>query len=317
MALGNHSNITEFILIGLSDNPNVKALLFVIFLEIYILTIMGNVMMLLVIRADSHLHTPMYFFLSHLSFVDISFSSVTVPKMLENLLSQRKTVSVEGCLAQVFFVCVAAGTEACLLSVMAYDRYAAICHPLLYGQIMSKQIMSKQLYMQLVWGSWGLGFLDALINICLATNMVFCEAKIIPHYSCEMPSLLPLSCSDTSRNLIVLLCSTLLHGLGTFLLVFLSYARIIATILSISSNSGRSKTFSTCSSHLTAVTLYYGSGFLRYLMPNSGSSMELIFSVQYNVVTPMLNPLIYSLKNKEVKAALKRTLEKYVQHIRS
>ncbi|XP_040092869.1 olfactory receptor 8S1-like [Oryx dammah] len=182
----------------------------------------------------------MYFFLSHLSFVDICFSSVTVPKMLENLLSRRKTVSVEGCLAQVFFVFVAAGTEACLLSVMAYDRYAAICHPLLYGQI-----MSKQLYMQLVWGSWGLGFLDAFINLFLAVNMIFCEAKIIPHYSCEMPSLLSLSCSDISRNLIALLCSTLLHGLGTFLLVSLSYARIITAILNISSTSGRSKAFST------------------------------------------------------------------------
>ncbi|XP_058598946.1 olfactory receptor 8S1-like [Neofelis nebulosa] len=311
MDLGNYSTITEFILLGLSANPHVQAALFVLFLGIYLLTIMGNLMLLLVIRIDFHLHTPMYFFLSHLSFVDICFSSVTVPKMLENLLSQKKTISVEGCLAQVFFVFVAAGTEACLLSAMAYDRYAAICHPLLYGQI-----MSKQLYMQLVWGSWGLGFLDALINISLAVKMVFCKAQIIPHYSCEMPSLLSLSCSDISSNLIALLCSTLLHGLGTFLLVFLSYTHIIATILSISSTLGRSKAFSTCSSHLIAVTLYYGSGLLRHLMPNSGAPLELIFSVQYTVVTPMLNPLIYSLKNKEVKAALARTLEKYLQHIR-
>uniref|UniRef100_H0XYX8 Olfactory receptor n=1 Tax=Otolemur garnettii TaxID=30611 RepID=H0XYX8_OTOGA len=305
MALGNNSTITEFLLLGLSADPDGQALLFVLFLVIYLLTIMGNLLLLLLIRTDSHLHTPMYFFLSHLSFVDLCFSSVTVPKMLQNLLSQRKTISVEGCLTQVFFVFVAAGTEACLLSVMAYDRYAAICHPLLYGQI-----MSKQLYMYLAWGSWALGFLDALINILLAVNMVFCEAKIIHHYSCEMPSLLHLSCSDISGNLIALLCSTLLHGLGTFLLVFLSYTRIIFTILSISSTSGRSKAFSTCSSHLTAVILYYGSGLLRHLLPNSGSPVELIFSVQYMVVTPMLNPLIYSLKNREVKEALKRTLGK-------
>ncbi|XP_047641740.1 olfactory receptor 8S1-like [Phacochoerus africanus] len=311
MDLRNDSTVTEFILLGLPANPHIRALLFVLFLGIYLETIMGNLMLLMVIRADSHLYTPMYFFLSQLSFIDMCFSSVTMPKMLENLLSQRKTISLEGCLAQVFFVFVAAGTEACLLSVMAYDRYAAICHPLLYGQI-----MSKQLCMQLVWGSWGLGFLDAFINIFLAMNIIFCEAKIIPHYSCEMPSLLALSCSDISRNLIALLCSTLLHGLGTFLLVFLSYACIIVTILSISSTSGRSKAFSTCSSHLTAVTLYFGSGLLRHLMPNSGSPVELIFSVQYTVVTLMLNPLIYSLKNKEVKAALKRTLEKYLQHIR-
>nr|Q8NH09.2 RecName: Full=Olfactory receptor 8S1 [Homo sapiens] len=296
MALGNHSTITEFLLLGLSADPNIRALLFVLFLGIYLLTIMENLMLLLMIRADSCLHKPMYFFLSHLSFVDLCFSSVIVPKMLENLLSQRKTISVEGCLAQVFFVFVTAGTEACLLSGMAYDRHAAICRPLLYGQI-----MGKQLYMHLVWGSWGLGFLDALINVLLAVNMVFCEAKIIHHYSYEMPSLLPLSCSDISRSLIALLCSTLLHGLGNFLLVFLSYTRIISTILSISSTSGRSKAFSTCSAHLTAVTLYYGSGLLRHLMPNSGSPIELIFSVQYTVVTPMLNSLIYSLKNKEVK----------------
>ncbi|KAM9230255.1 olfactory receptor 8S1-like [Dugong dugon] len=311
MALRNHSTITEFILLGLDAAPHVQALLFVFVLVIYLLTLLGNLMLLLVIRADSHLHIPMYFFLSHLSFIDLCFSSVTVPKMLENLLSQRKTISVRGCLAQVFFVSVTAGTEACLLSVMSYDRYAAICHPLLYGQI-----MSKQLFMQLVWGSWGLGFLDALINILLAMNLVFCEAQIIHHFSCEMPSILPLSCSDVSRNIIALLCSTLLHGLGTFLLVFLSYVHIISTILSISSTSGRSKAFSTCSSHLSAVTLYYGSGLLRYLIPNSGSPMEMIFSVQYTMVTPMLNPLIYSLKNKEVKAAIRRILEKYFQHIR-
>ncbi|XP_007936156.1 olfactory receptor 8S1-like [Orycteropus afer afer] len=311
MALRNQSTITEFILLGLSTVPHVQALLFVLFLGIYLLTVMGNCMMLLVIRADCHLHTPMYFFLSHLSFLDLCFSSVTVPKMLENLLSQRKTISVRSCLVQVFFVFVTAGTEGCLLSVMAYDCYAAICHPLLYGQI-----MSKQLFMQLVWGSWGLGFLDALINILLAMDLVFCDAHIIHHFSCEMPSILPLSCSDVSRNIIVLLCSVILHGLGSLLLVSLSYARIISTILSISSTTGRSKAFSTCSSHLTAVTLYYGSAVLRYLMPNSGSLMELIFAVQYSVITPMLNPLIYSLKNKEVKAGVRRTLEKCLQHIR-
>ncbi|XP_057560156.1 olfactory receptor 8S1-like [Hippopotamus amphibius kiboko] len=264
--------------------------------------------MMLVIRAHAHLHTPMYFFLNHLSFSDLCFSSVTVPKMLENLLSKRKTISVESCLAQVFFVFITAGTEACLLSVMAYDRYVAICHPLLYGQM-----MSTQRYVQLVWGSWSLGILDTLINVPLATKMDFCDTHIIPHYSCELPSLFLLSCSDVSTNLTVMFCSLVPHGLVTSLSIFLSYARIVSTILSITSTSGRSKAFSTCSSHLTTVILFYGSGFLRYLMPTSGSSLELIFSVQYGVVTPMLNPLIYSLKNKEVKAALKRTLGKYFQ----
>ncbi|XP_077609695.1 olfactory receptor 8S1-like [Crocuta crocuta] len=308
MALGNHSTITEFILLGLSADPKVQALFFVLFLGIYLLTIMGNLMMLLVIRTDSHLQTPMYFFLSHLSFVDLCFSSVTVPKLLENLLSKRKVISKEGCLIQAFFVLDIGGTETLLLSAMAYDRYAAICHPLLYGQI-----MSSQLCVRLVWASWSLSFLDAVINIPLARNLNFCETRTISHYSCELPSLFPLSCSDVTTNVTVLTVSSLLHGFGTFLLIFISYARIASTILSISSTTGRSKTFSTCSSHLATVSFFYGSALLRYLLPTSGSPLELIFSIQYGVVTPLVNPLIYSLKNKEVKAALRRTLEKCLQ----
>ncbi|XP_047597451.1 olfactory receptor 8S1-like [Lutra lutra] len=308
MALRNHSTITEFILLGLSVDSHIQVLLFVLFLGIYLLTIMRNLLMLLVIRVDSQLHTPMYFFLSHLSFVDFCFSTAIVPRLLENLLSQRKTISVEACLAQVFFLFDFGGTEVCLLSAMAYDRYAAICYPLVYGQV-----MNNQLYMQLVWGSWSLGFLDALINIPLIINLDFCEAKTIHHYSCELPSLFPLSCSDVSINLTVLVCSTLLHGFGTFFLIFISYVHIVSTILSISSTASRSKAFSTCSSHLTAVSFFYGSTFLRHLMPTSGSRLELIFSIQYGVVTPLVNPFIYSLKNKEVKNALRRTLGKFLQ----
>ncbi|XP_073070340.1 olfactory receptor 8S1-like [Manis javanica] len=309
MALGNHSTVTEFILLGLSADPRIQALLFVLFLVIYLLTVMGNLTMLLVIRTDSHLYSPMYFFLSHLSFLDLCYSSVTVPKLLENLLSQKKTISVGGCLAQVFFVFVTGGTEGCLLSVMAYDRYVAICHPLHYGQIMNSQLCNS-----LVCGSWGLSFLDAFINILQATSLDFCADQSIPHYSCELPSLFPLSCSDVSTSFTVLLCSCLLHGLGTCLLIVFSYALIASTILSISSSSGRGKAFSTCSSHLTAVLLFYGSGFLRYLMPTSGSPLELIVSVQYSVVTPLMNPVIYSLRNNEVNAAVRRTFRKYLQY---
>uniref|UniRef100_A0A673TL44 G-protein coupled receptors family 1 profile domain-containing protein n=1 Tax=Suricata suricatta TaxID=37032 RepID=A0A673TL44_SURSU len=322
MALGNHSTITEFILLGLPADPNIQALLFVLFLEIYLLTLMGNLMMLLVIRTDSHLQTPMYFFLSHLSFVDLCFSSVTVPKLLENLLSKTKIISKEGCLIQAFFVLDIGGTETLLLSAMAYDHYAAICHPLLYGQMMSSQVC-----MRLVWASRSLSFLDAVINIPLATNLNFCETRTISHYSCELPSLFPLSCSDLpslfplscsdiSINIDILICSTLLHGLGTFLPIFFSYTRIISTILSISSTSGRSKAFSTCSSHLIAVILFFGSGLIRYLMPTSGSSLDLLSSLQYSAVTPLVNPLIYSLKNKEVKAAVRRTVGKYLHYFR-
>uniref|UniRef100_A0A452TKD2 Olfactory receptor 8S1-like n=1 Tax=Ursus maritimus TaxID=29073 RepID=A0A452TKD2_URSMA len=288
MACRNHSTITEFVLSGLSNDPHIETLLFVLGQGIYFLTIRGNLMMMLVIRADSHLHTPMYFFLSNLSFLDLCFSSVTVPKLLKDLLSEKKTISVEGCLTQVFFVFITPGTEACLLSVMAYDCYAAICHPLLYGQV-----MSSQLCVRLVLASWGLACLNS--------------AQTIQHYTCELPSLFPLSCSDISISVDILICSILLHGLGTFLPIFFSYNRIVSTILSISSTSGRSKAFSTCSSHLIAMTLFFGSGVIRYLMPMSGSSLDLLLFLQYSAVTPLLNPLIYSLKNKEEKAAFRRT----------
>ncbi|XP_004388429.1 olfactory receptor 8S1-like [Trichechus manatus latirostris] len=305
MALGNHSTIIDFLLLRLPADHHTQALLFVLFLVIYLLTLSGNLSMIMVIRANSHLHTPMYFFLSHLSFLDLCYSSVTVPKMLENLLSEKKTISVENCLTQAFFVLEFGGTELCLLAVMAYDRYAAVCYPLIYGQMMSNQVCVR-----LVWASWVLAFLDALINTLLALNLDFCETQVIPNFSCEIPSLFPLSCSSSSANFAVLLCSALLHAFGTFLLVLFSYARIVSTILSISSTTGRRKAFSTCSSHLTAVSLFYGSGFLRYLMPTSGSPWEVIFSLQYSVFTPLVNPFVYSLKNKEVKVALKNKLQK-------
>ncbi|XP_057343849.1 olfactory receptor 8S1-like [Manis pentadactyla] len=298
MALGNHSAVTEFILLGLSADPRVQPLLFVLFLMIYLQTLLGNLMLLLVIRSDSCLHTPMYFFLSHLSFLDLCFSSATVPKLLENLLSQRKTISDQGCLAQVFFLFDSGGPDACLLSVMAYDCYVAICHPLLYGQKITNKLCIGP-----VWGSWGLGFLDTLINILLATSSDCCKDQSITNYSCELPSLFPLFCSDVFTNFTILLCSSLPHGLVTCVLIVCSYTPIVSTILSISSSSGRSKAFSTFSSHLTAVLLFYGSVFLRYITPTTGSPLELMFSVLYGVVTPLVNPLIYSLKNKEVKAA--------------
>ncbi|KAI5251599.1 Olfactory Receptor 8S1 [Manis pentadactyla] len=258
---------------------------------------MGNLLLLLLIRADSRLHTPMYFFLSNLSLLDLCFSSVTVPKLLKDLLSEKKTISVEGCLTQIFFVFITAGTEAFLLSVMAYDRYAAICHPLLYGQV-----MSNQLCVRLVLASWGLASLNSAVIVLLAVNLDFCDAQTIHHYTCELPSLFPLSCSDISINVEILICSIILHGFGTFLPIFFSYACIVSTILSISSTTGRVKAFSTCSSHLIAVILFFGSGLIRYLLPPSGSSLDLLSSLQYSTVTPMLNPLIYSLKNTEVMA---------------
>ena len=191
--------------------PPHPALLFALFLVTYLLTVMGNLTMLLLIRADSHLHTPMYFFLSNLSFLDLCFSCVTLPKLLKDLLFERKTISIEGCLTQVFFVFFSSGTEACLLSVMAYDCYAAICHPLHYGQV-----MSTQLCVRLVLISWGLACLNEFVIVLLAISLDFCDAQTIHHYTCELPALFPLSCSDISVTNI-LLCSSLLHGLGTFI----------------------------------------------------------------------------------------------------
>ncbi|XP_012371771.1 olfactory receptor 8S1-like [Octodon degus] len=289
----------------MSAQPWIEALLFVLLLGIYILTVAGNLTMLLVIRADARLHTPMYFFLSNLSFLDLCFSSVTVPKLLKDLLSEKKTISLEGCLTQVFFMFVTAGTEAFLLTVMAYDRCVAIRYPLLYGQLMSDGLCVK-----LVLLSWALASLNSVVILLLAVNLDFCGARTIQHYTCELPSLFPLSCSDISISVDILTCSTLLHALGTLLPILFSYGRIVATVLRMSSTTGRSKVFQTCSSHLTAVILFFGSGLARYLMPTTGSSLDLLSSLQYSVVTPMLNPLIYSLKNKEVKAAVKRMLGK-------
>ncbi|KAL4691336.1 hypothetical protein H8957_003411, partial [Semnopithecus entellus] len=220
----NHSIVPEFVLLGLSAGPQTQALLFVLFLVIYLLTVMGNLLLLLVVNADSCFHTPMYFFLGQLSFLDLCHSSVTVPKLLENLLSEKKTISVEGCTAQVFFVFATGGTESCLLAVMAYDHYVAISSPLLYGQVMNRQLCAG-----LVGGSWGLAFLDALINILVALNLDFCEAENIHHFSCELPSLYPLSCSDVSASFTTLLCSSILHFLGNVLMIFLSYICILST----------------------------------------------------------------------------------------
>ncbi|XP_038200011.1 olfactory receptor 8S1-like [Arvicola amphibius] len=302
----NHSAVREFVLLGLSTDPHVQPILFTLFLLVYLLTLVGNALMLLVIAADSHLHTPMYFFLRQLSFLDLCHSSVTAPKMLENLLSEDKTIFVGSCLAQAFFVFTTGGTEACLLAAMAYDRYIAISSPLLYSQV-----MSSQLCVGLVWSSWSLAFVDALLNILLAICLDFCEEQTIPHFSCELSSLFPLSCSDTSANFVLLLCSSVVHFFGTLVLIVCSYARIVSTVLRVSSSTGRSKAFSTCLSHLTTVVLFYGSGFISYLLPASGSPLEMVFSLQYSLITPMLNPLIYSLKNKEVKAAVGRMIKKH------
>ncbi|XP_046507976.1 olfactory receptor 8S1-like [Equus quagga] len=299
----NVSIITEFVLLGLSSDPHIQTMLFVLFLGIYLLTLTGNVVMTLVIWADSHLHTPMYFFLGHLSFLDLSFSSVTVPKMLQNLSSQKKRISLWGCIAQSFFFILSGVTEACLLSAMAYDRYAAICHPLVYTMLINRPLCTV-----IVSIAWAVGFLISLMNNLFIHKLHFCGSNIIPHFICELPTLFPLSCTDPTVNEILVAVSCALLGLLTLPLILFCYSRIISAILSIHSSEGRGKAFSTCSSHLTVVLLFYGTALFRYISLTSGSVLEQVVSVQYGVITSLLNPLIYSLKNQEVKAALKRMM---------
>ncbi|XP_050775807.1 olfactory receptor 5A1-like [Gopherus flavomarginatus] len=303
----NQTTVTEFILRKLSSDPQMQIFLFSMFLIIYLITLGSNIVIMVVIRADSHLNTPMYFFLFHLSFVDICYSSVTVPNMLMNFLVEHKTISVNGCIAQMFLLILMVGAEIFILSAMAYDRYAAICDPLHYVQTMSKGIC-----VQLVSGAWTMGFLYALLNTVFALKMHFCGPNKINHFSCELPPLLQLSCTDTLTNQVVLLTSVLIFGSSAFLLTLISYIYIISTILRIRSAEGRCKAFSTCSSHLIVVGLWYLTAFFQYTKPSSVSSVVLdeIFSIQYSILTPMLNPIIYSLKNKEVKIALGKRLGK-------
>ncbi|KAM7150554.1 olfactory receptor 8S1-like [Macrochelys suwanniensis] len=304
----NQTTVTEFILLGFSSDPQMQIFLFVLFLVIYLITLLANIMIILVIRADPQLHTPMYFFLSHLSFVDICYSSVTVPNMLINFLAEHKTISVSGCIAQIFFIILSAGTEIFILSAMAYDRYAAICDPLHYMETMNKGIC-----VLLVTGAWTIGFLDATINAVFALKLNFCGPNQISHFSCELPRLLKMSCTDILTNQMVLLTFVVIFGSSCFLLTLISYIHIISTILRIRSTEGRRKAFSTCSSHLIVVGVFYLTASFQYTKPSSVSSMALdeMFSIQYSILTPMLNPIIYSLKNREMKTAIRKMLGKY------
>uniref|UniRef100_A0A8C4YAM8 Olfactory receptor n=1 Tax=Gopherus evgoodei TaxID=1825980 RepID=A0A8C4YAM8_9SAUR len=297
MLTENQTTLTEFALLGLSNEPHLQIFLFLLFLAIYLITFLGNMMILLVIWADRHLHTPMYFFLSNLSLLDICYSSVTVPKMLESFLAEKKTISVHGCIAQLFFFFFLATTECYLLAVMAYDRYTAICEPLHYLKIMSEPVC-----MWMAGGAWIAGLLNSLVNTLLVTDLHFCGQMEINHFCCELPILLPLSCTDTFINEMVLFAFTIILGMLSLLLTLVSYMFIISTILRIPSKEGRCKAFSTCTSHLIMVGLFYGTGLISYI--RTDSNLNKVFSVFYTVLTPLVNPIIYSLRNKNVKEAL-------------
>ncbi|XP_032077809.1 olfactory receptor 5V1-like [Thamnophis elegans] len=301
----NKTKGTEFILLGFSNLLSHQVHLFLVFLAAYLATLMGNLMIISLVLLDSCLHTPMYFFLSQLSCFDICLSSVMVPKILVNFLRQQYTISYNQCLAQAFFLIGFAGCEPALLAVMAYDRYAAICQPLHYAHL-----MRGKLCVQLSVAIWLWGFLDSSIYTALASRLEFCGNNNVPHIFCDGPPLLKIACSDTSVNELVTHITGTFVGLVPLLLIVLSYFYILSSILQIRSKIGRRKAFSTCASHLAVVTLFVGNAFVNYNQPSAGYSLEVdtFISIMFCVVTPMLNPLIYSLRNKEVKGALKKVL---------
>ncbi|KAM6448928.1 olfactory receptor 5BS1-like [Liasis olivaceus] len=305
--MNNQTDSPDFVFLGLSNDPKLQIFLFLTFSIIFLITLSGNITIILIIRMDPSLSAPMYNFLSHLSFVDICYSCNTVPKMLMNFLMTETTISFTDCMTQIFCTLLLGATESFLLSAMAYDRYTAVCHPLHYIMIMNKAICSY-----LVLGAWIIGLFFATINTVPAFGLQFCGLHEINHFSCELPPLLKASCSDTFLNNWILLSSVLVFGLGSFLPTLVSYIHIITSIMKIHSAEGRSKTFSTCSSHLIVVGLLYTTGMSQYMKPSSISSTTLdeLFSIQYSILTPMLNPIVYSLKNKELKMALRRICKK-------
>ncbi|XP_044117056.1 olfactory receptor 5AN1 [Neovison vison] len=304
---GNITQITCFILLGFSDFPRILAVLFVVFLLIYILTLTWNLCLIILIRMDSHLHTPMYFFLSNLSFIDICYVTSIAPKMLSNFFQEQQTITFVGCAVQYFVFSTMGLSESCLMTAMAYDRYSAICNPLLYSSI-----MSPTLCIRMVLGSYLAGLSASISQLCTMFQLHFCGSNVINHFFCDMPQLLALSCTDTFFVQLLTAILTMIFGIINALIIMISYGYIVVSIMKITSAKGRSKAFNTCASHLTAVSLFYTSGMFVYLSSSSGgsSSFDRFASVFYTVVIPMLNPLIYSLRNKEIKDALKRLQKK-------
>ncbi|KAL6066103.1 hypothetical protein STEG23_017585 [Scotinomys teguina] len=308
MAEGNQTVITQFLLLGLPIPLEHHLLFYALFLAMYLTTILGNLIILILILLDSHLRTPMYFFLSNLSFSDLCFSSVTMPKLLQNMQSQVTSIPYAGCLAQLYFYLYFADLESFLLVVMAYDRYVAICFPLHYTSI-----MSPKLCVSLVVLSWVLTTFHAMLHTLLVARLSFCKNNVIPHFFCDISPLLKLSCSDTHVNELVIFIMGGLVIVIPFLLIVVSYARIVSSILKVPSVRGIHKVFSTCGSHLSVVSLFYGTIIGLYLCPSANNSTvkDTIMAMMYTVVTPMLNPFIYSLRNRDMKGALARALCKH------
>ncbi|KAK7811286.1 hypothetical protein U0070_002219 [Myodes glareolus] len=306
MAAGNHCTVTEFFLAGLSEKPELQMPLFLLFTGIYVVTVAGNLGMITLIVLTSHLHNPMYYFLSSLSFIDFCQSTIVTPKMLVGFLTEKNLISYPGCMTQIYFFTIFGTAECYTLAAMAYDRYVAICNPLLYSVTMSYQI-----YSSLISGVYIIGVFFASIHIGFMTRIWFCELDVINHYFCDFLPLLKLACSNTYISEFLILVFGTLNIFIPILTIIASYISIIASILHIHSTEGRSKAVSTCSSHILAVVTFFGSIAFMYLQPTSVNSTDQgkVSSVFYTIVVPMLNPIIYSLRNKDVSVALKKILE--------
>ncbi|XP_025770916.1 olfactory receptor 13F1 [Puma concolor] len=305
MFQGNLTSVTVFFLLGFSHYPKVEVIVFVLCLLMYLITLLGNIILISITILDSYLHKPMYFFLSNLSFLDIWYTSSAFTPMLTNFVTGENTISFVGCVAQMYFSLAMGATECVLLSLMAYDRYVAICNPLRYPIIMNKKVC-----LQIAAGSWLTGYLTTLVETVFVLQLSLCGHNTINHFACEILAVLKLVCVDTSMvELLMLVITTLILPMPV-LLICISYAFILSNILRISSRGGRSKAFSTCAAHLTVVVLFFGTALSMYLKPSAVDSQEIdkFIALVYGGLTPMLNPIIYSLRNKEVKAAMKRLL---------
>ena len=307
MGRRNITHVSDFILKGLTDSEEIQLAFFTLFLLMYLITVLGSAGMMLIICLDLQLHTPMYFFLTHLSFLDLSFSTAVTPKALDNLLTSNRYISYLNCFIQMNCFVFVGVTECVLLSSMAYDRYVAICKPLHYPAIMSTRRCCS-----LVFGSFLIGFMDTFVNVLCLSKLHFCDSNVIYHFFCDAPPVLALSCTDTHDIEITISIFSGFTLLASLITISMSYASIMSTILKITSTAGKQKAFSTCASHLLSVTIFYGTAIFTYVKPNKSYSLgkDQVVSVFYSIVIPMLNPLIYSLRNKEVKNALSRVLQK-------
>ncbi|KAM5189949.1 olfactory receptor 7A10-like [Callospermophilus lateralis] len=301
----NDTKISEFLLQGISEDPELQPLIFGLFMSMYLVTVLGNLLIILATISDSHLHTPMYFFLSNLSFVDICFISTTIPKLLVNIQTQSKAIIYEGCIVQIYFFTLFIVLDNFLLAVMAYDRFVAICHPLHYMVILNPYLCGL-----LTLASWTTGALNSLLQSLMVLQLSFCSNLEIPHFFCELKQVIHHACSDTFLNEVVLYFAAVLLGGVPLTGILYSYSRIVSSIRAISSDQGKYKAFSTCASHLSVVSLFYGTSLGVYLSSavTQNSHSTATASVMYSVVTPMLNPFIYSLRNKDIKSALRRLL---------